>query len=124
MPLLIIGIIAVFIFFVIKQLSVPASKSRDTDRLHPEQFSAELRNSRQLKCADVSRFTDRIDLDRIKLDFSVLPQKFVVFDLETTGLDTVRDEIIEIGAIRVDLRQYHSSKQFSNLVTSFRTFPW
>lgn len=32
----------------------------------------------------------------------VLPERFVVFDLETTGLDVKKNEIIEIGAIRVN----------------------
>ena len=35
-------------------------------------------------------------------DLSVLPEHFVVFDLETTGLDSSTHEIIEIGAIRVN----------------------
>jgi DNA polymerase III epsilon subunit family exonuclease len=33
---------------------------------------------------------------------SVLPDSFVVFDLETTGLDPDFNEIIEVGAIRVN----------------------
>lgn len=34
-------------------------------------------------------------------DFSMLPEQFIVFDLETTGLNAQRDKIIEIGALRV-----------------------
>jgi|CXWL01.1.fsa_nt_gi DNA polymerase III epsilon subunit family exonuclease len=35
-------------------------------------------------------------------DISFLPPRFVIYDLETTGLDSARHEIIEIGAIRVN----------------------
>jgi DNA polymerase III epsilon subunit family exonuclease len=34
---------------------------------------------------------------------ALLPQQFVVLDLETTGLNSAQDEIIEFGAIRVTL---------------------
>ena len=37
-----------------------------------------------------------------KADLSYLPERFVIFDLETTGLDPLKHEIIEIGAIRVN----------------------
>ena len=36
------------------------------------------------------------------IDLTSLPARFVVVDLETTGLDSTQHEIIEIGAIRVN----------------------
>jgi DNA polymerase III epsilon subunit family exonuclease len=44
-----------------------------------------------------------------------LPQRFIVLDLETTGLDSSAHEIIEIGAIRVN-RDSNVHDTFSSLV--------
>lgn len=49
-------------------------------------------------------------------DLSMLPERFVIFDLETTGLDPLKHEIIEIGAIRVD-RDADALDTFSALTT-------
>jgi len=53
---------------------------------------------------------------------SAVPQKFVVFDLETTGLDAVRHEIIEIGAIRVN-RDSNIHDTFQALVKPMKRIP-
>lgn len=53
--------------------------------------------------------------DHPSADLSMLPERFVVFDLETTGLDCERHEIIEIGAIRVN-RDSSSHDTFTTLI--------
>ncbi len=51
-----------------------------------------------------------------------LPERFVVFDLETTGLDCTKHEIIEIGAIRVN-RDSTKHDTFQALVKPLRKVP-
>jgi len=51
-----------------------------------------------------------------------LPEQFVVLDLETTGLSASRDEIIEIGAIRVTLGS-DQQLAFSTLVKPSKRIP-
>ncbi len=55
-------------------------------------------------------------------DLSGLPERFVVFDFETTGLDPARHEIIEIGAIRVNRDSEHH-QTFSTFVKPKRKVP-
>lgn len=52
----------------------------------------------------------------------LLPAHFVVLDLETTGLNPARDEIIEIGAIRVTLDST-DHLAFQTLVKPIRKIP-
>ena len=52
---------------------------------------------------------------RKPIDLSILPERFVVFDLETTGLDSAKHEIIEIGAVRVN-RDSDAHETFQALV--------
>lgn len=55
-------------------------------------------------------------------DLSVLPERFVVFDLETTGLKPELHEIIEIGAIRVN-RDSEQHDTFQALVRPSKKVP-
>lgn len=59
---------------------------------------------------------------RGSVNLELLPPRFIVFDLETTGLDAVRNEIIEIGAIRVN-RDSSVHDTFHTLVKPSRRVP-
>jgi DNA polymerase-3 subunit alpha (Gram-positive type) len=48
--------------------------------------------------------------------------KVVAFDLETTGLDSVYDEIIEIGAVK--LFENGRIEKFNSLVSTDRPIPF
>jgi DNA polymerase III subunit epsilon len=55
-------------------------------------------------------------------DLSMLPRQFVVLDLETTGLDPAKHEIIEFGAIRAN-RDSDKHDAFQALVRPKRKIP-
>src|SRR3546814_13292423 len=57
--------------------------------------------------------------DAPTIDISHLPEQFVVFDLETTGLDASKHQIIEIGAIRVN-RNSDRHATYTSLITAKR----
>lgn len=48
---------------------------------------------------------------------------YVVFDTETTGLDTVRDEIVQIGAVRVMSKRLVRGETYETLVNPGRPIP-
>ena len=57
-----------------------------------------------------------------KVDLSILPEQFVVLDLETTGLDPLKHEIIEIGAVKVN-RDSNNHTTFQALIKPRRKVP-
>lgn len=61
-------------------------------------------------------------LPKVPADLSMLPERFVVYDLETTGLNPERHEIIEIGAILVN-RDSEEHLTFQALVTPKKRVP-
>jgi len=61
-------------------------------------------------------------LRRQRPDISILPGQFVVVDLETTGLDASKHEIIEIGAVRVNRDSDHHTT-FEAFVRPRRKIP-
>lgn len=54
-------------------------------------------------------------LEEDPFDLSVLPEQFVVVDLETTGFSADVDEIVEIGALLID-RSRGTERRFHTLV--------
>ncbi len=63
-----------------------------------------------------------IKRNKSRPDLSILPERFVVFDLETTGLKSDVHEIIEIGAIRVN-RYSDNHDTFEALVRPSKKIP-
>lgn len=60
--------------------------------------------------------------DKAPADISMLPEIFIVFDFETTGLSADKNEIIEIGAIKVH-RDEAEHPSFHALIKPKRKIP-
>ena len=60
--------------------------------------------------------------DKEQISTSHLPDSFIVFDLETTGLDAKNEEIIEIGAIKFT-KGFLNHQTFQVLIKSNRNIP-
>ncbi len=70
----------------------------------------------------VKGFKEGKDGGKQAIDTSHLPEQFVVFDLETTGLDADKHEIIEIAAIKFT-RGQTSQQTFKGLVKPSKHLP-
>ena len=55
-------------------------------------------------------------------DLSMLPEQFIVLDLETTGLSPTKNEIIEVGAVKVN-RDSNNHTTFQALVKPSKKVP-
>lgn len=65
---------------------------------------------------------NHVDSSNAVILSSLLPQQFIVLDLETTGLNPLKDEIIEFGVIRVSLDS-NTHDTFQTLVKAERKVP-
>ena len=100
-----------------------ARRPRDDNPLHisPEDSDEDLRRNlpKQLPVAPPA---EELDSSSTVVLSSLLPRQFIVLDLETTGLDPLRDEIIEFGVVRVCL-DVHTHPTFQTLVKPKRKIP-
>ena len=72
----------------------------------------------EIKCKIMS------EQNQIPLDISLTKAKFVVFDLETTGLSPYNgDEIISVSAVTIENGQIQKDSFFDHLVNPHRTIP-
>lgn len=104
--LLIVCVLAVLTVFVraVRRINNP---EEETSSFVPEIDSSQTAATIQAKTRSLSE---------------LLPQHFVVLDLETTGLRPERNEIIEIGAIRFTL-EAENHTTFQTLVKPLRKVP-
>lgn len=93
----------VLFLIIIVFIMVKTKKSETTDNGEKRQFIRNTYNNERKEIFKLLRYSDS--------KYS----KVVAFDLETTGLSADRDEIIEIGAIKIDLETGEQSR-FNRLI--------
>lgn len=72
---------------------------------------------------DPLAYTNIVALDQLKLQSTVRSFRYVVFDLETTGLDLDSDQIVSIGAFRIVEGRIRLDDMFNRLVNPGRNIP-
>jgi DNA polymerase III subunit epsilon len=108
-PILIFAVIVLFVFLRVFAKGDPSRQDQTAGHLNlPSELSgAQSEPPPAAKSVDLSAY---------------LPRQFVVLDLETTGLNCLRDEIIEIGAVRATLDSENHAT-FQTLVKPVRRIP-
>lgn len=109
----------IFAAIIIGFVVLIAYFTRSTEK-HDAHFRGETPEPDPLSLSNARRETKPSASSTV--DFSMLPQQFVVLDLETTGLDPIKHEIIEFGAIKVSLGS-DTHPTFQTLVKPERKVP-